>query len=181
MTESQPIWSYRLARDDVPEQGLHVDLEADEAVRATLAKAAGLRELSRLTASFDVIRTGVDGLNVTGEVTSIVGQDCIVTLEPIEQNLLEPIDLTFIPSVAADPTKAVAEASLSGEETDPAEGMTGGSIDLGAIATEYFLLGIDPYPRKPGAVFQPPAAGEPAANPFAALAALKKPKPGDKT
>ncbi len=54
-------------------------------------------------------------------------------------------------------------------------------VDLGAIATEYFLLGIDPYPRKPGAEFQSPSAGEAAANPFAALAALKKLGPGDKT
>ena len=45
-----------------------------------------------------------------------------------------------------------------------------GCVDLGAIATEYFLLGIDPYPRKEGAVFEPRLAKDPAANPFAALA-----------
>ena len=54
-------------------------------------------------------------------------------------------------------------------------------VDLGAIATEYFLLGIDPYPRKPGAEFQPTGAGDGGAKPFAALAALKKLGPGDKT
>lgn len=180
MAESLPIWSYHLAREDVPEAGLHVDIEADETVRAALAKAAGLRELSRLNASFDITRAGHEGLHVIGEVVSIVGQDCVVTLEPIEQNLLEPIDLTFIPDASKGATEAVAEASLSGDEAESPEAMAGGAVDLGAIATEYFLLGIDPYPRKPGAVFEPPAAGEPAANPFAALAALKKPKPGDK-
>jgi hypothetical protein len=36
------------------------------------------------------------------------------------------------------------------------------------------MLGIDPYPRKPDAVFDPPADVEEAAGPFAALAALKK-------
>ena len=48
------------------------------------------------------------------------------------------------------------------------------SVDLGAVATEFLLLGIDPYPRKPGAVFDAPATGDPAGHPFAALAALKK-------
>ncbi len=31
-----------------------------------------------------------------------------------------------------------------------------GTVDLGAIATEFFLLGIDPYPRKEGAEFEAP-------------------------
>ena len=58
--------------------------------------------------------------------------------------------------------------------------MHGGVIDLGAVATEFLILGIDPYPRKPGAVFAaPPAApGEAAEHPFAALAALKSRKGG---
>jgi hypothetical protein len=179
MTETQAPWSYRLARDEVPEEGLHIDLVADETVRAALAQAAGLRALPRLAASFDVTRTGKDGLHVAGEVTSIVGQDCVVTLEPIDQNLLEPIDLTFVPGGIPGNAEAVAETSVAGDETEPPEAMSGSAVDLGAIATEYFLLGIDPYPRKPGAVFEAPKAGEPSENPFAALAALKKSKPGE--
>ena len=58
------------------------------------------------------------------------------------------------------------------------EALVGGMVDLGAIATEYFLLGIDPYPRKPGAVFDHEIAPpDPEDHPFAALKALKgKPK-----
>jgi hypothetical protein len=47
-------------------------------------------------------------------------------------------------------------------------------IDLGALATEFLILGIDPYPRKAGAVFQSPPADEPAGGAFAALAALQR-------
>ncbi|MND03201.1 hypothetical protein D3C83_229160 [compost metagenome] len=51
----------------------------------------------------------------------------------------------------------------------------GGTVDLGALAAEFLVLGIDPYPRKPGASFEAPAtADDPAAHPFATLAALKK-------
>jgi hypothetical protein len=50
-----------------------------------------------------------------------------------------------------------------------------GTVDLGTIATEFLILGLDPYPRKEGVEFAAPQpASDPAAHPFAALAALKK-------
>ena len=52
-------------------------------------------------------------------------------------------------------------------------GKIDGTVDLGALATEFLLLGIDPYPRKPGAVFEPPSTGDPGESPFAALAGLR--------
>ena len=176
MTEPGPNWSYRIARDEVAEQGRHVDLVADEVVRAAIGRAANLLDLPRLTASFDITQIGRDGLHIEGEVTATVVQECVVTLEPIEQNLVEPIDLTFTPEAAG----AGEMAESTPDETDSPESLVGGVVDLGAIATEYFLLGIDPYPRKPGAEFQQSIVGDAAANPFAALAALKKRHPGDK-
>jgi hypothetical protein len=47
-------------------------------------------------------------------------------------------------------------------------------LDVGAIATEFLVLGIDPYPRKAGADFAPLQDGDGSAKPFAALEALKK-------
>ena len=52
---------------------------------------------------------------------------------------------------------------------DAPEPLVDGTVDLGAIATEFLILGIDPYPRKPGAVFEAPPAGDGSAHPFAAL------------
>ena len=177
MTESGPSWSYRIARDEVAEQGRHVDLVADEVARAAIARSANLLDLPRLTASFDVNPSGRGGLHIEGEVTSTIVRECVVTLEPMEQNLVEPIVLTLTPEVA----EATETDVSADDETDSLEPLVGGTVDLGAIATEYFLLGIDPYPRKPGAVFEPPSAGDAATKPFAALAALKKLGPGDKT
>jgi hypothetical protein len=57
---------------------------------------------------------------------------------------------------------------------DAPEPLIGGSIDLGAIASEFLMLAIDPYPRKAGVAFEPPANDEDTGGPFAALAALKK-------
>lgn len=177
MTEPDHSWSRRIALTDVPEEGLHVAIEADSGVKAALARMANLRDLPHLEASFDLRRSGTR-LHVTGEIVATVGQNCVITLEPIEQNLSEAINLVFAPGRAD--TLGDAEASFAMTDTEPPEPLVDGTIDLGAIATEYFLLGIDPYPRKEGAVFEPTSGPEPSDNPFAALAAMRKPPLGGK-
>jgi hypothetical protein len=173
MTEPQPIWTYKVNADDVSEAGAHFDLVADEDTRAQLALAAGLRSLPRLTASFDVIRRG-SGLHVAGEVNATVGQNCVVTLEPIDSDIVEPVDLSFVPDAAPTIADEQGEATIEFGADDVPETLSGGALDLGAVATEFLLLAIDPYPRKEGAVFEPRVAGDPSASPFAALASLKK-------
>ena len=59
------------------------------ATRAAMAKRAGLAALPRLEASFDVTRHGRGGLHVVGRVSATVGQTCVVTLEPIENEIDE--------------------------------------------------------------------------------------------
>jgi uncharacterized metal-binding protein YceD (DUF177 family) len=179
MTHHNQPWSWRIALADVPDDGQHIALEADAEVRATLARAANLRDLPRLEASFDLRRTGA-GLHVEGEVIATVGQNCVISLEPIDKNLHEVIDLMLAPDPAETLGDSDGAASFGMTDAEPPEPLVGGVVDLGAIATEYFLLGIDPYPRKEGVVFEPGTAPEPAESPFAALEALKKPPPGRK-
>jgi hypothetical protein len=128
--------------------------------------------LPRLEAGLDVMRVGADGLRVAGRVSATVVQSCVVTLEPIESEVDEAIELVFMPEAALPADVPVLEASA--DATDPPEPLHNGVADLGAAATEFLLLGIDPYPRKPGAVFAAAAPDDPASHPFAALAALKK-------
>jgi hypothetical protein len=173
--KSKPPWSAPVALHEVPETGRHVDLVADDNTRAALAVAIGLRALPRLAASFDVVRQGREGLRVVGRVSATVGQTCVVTLEPIESEIEEAVDLTFVPAAASEvPDDGGAGRSRVAAEDAP-EPLVGGVVDLGVVATEFLALGIDPYPRKSGAAFNAPAAGDDdAAHPFAALAALKK-------
>ena len=176
-TPGAPVWSVPVAVDDVPEAGRRLDLVADAPTREAIAKAAGLAALPRLAAGFDLTRLGIDGLCVAGRVSATVVQNCVVTLEPIESEVDEPVELVFLPDAAADVGAAAADAAgLQPTDADPPEELRDGRADLGAIATEFLLLGIDPYPRKPGAVFDAPPAGDPASHPFAALGALKKAK-----
>ena len=164
-------WSVPLRFEDVPpETGRQVRLSADAQARDAVAAVAGLRELPRLDASFEVVRSGTAGLHVAGTVSGTVGQTCVVTLEPMESEINEAIDLVFNPS--PDPGASM-DLDLDTDEPE-IEPLIDGVVDLGALATEFLILGIDPYPRKPGAVFEAPPAGEPFAGPFAGLAALQK-------
>jgi hypothetical protein len=94
----------------------------------------------------------------------------------METDIDEPIDLIFappdqIPEMAA----LVDEAEETDEDTpDPPEPIENGIIDLGRLATDALYLAVDPYPRKPDAVFEPLVeAPDPEDHPFAALKALQ--------
>jgi hypothetical protein len=172
-------WSVPVTVDDIPaETGKHFELAADADARAAIARIAGVRELLRLDATFDVTRQGAAGLHVVGQVSATVGQNCVVTLEPLANEIDEKIDLLFsppVPEVEPAPVEDDEPGKRSGRSKrnlDGPEPLLDGAIDLGALATEFLILGIDPYPRKPGAKFEPPADLKPDPGPFAALAGL---------
>jgi uncharacterized metal-binding protein YceD (DUF177 family) len=164
-------WSFPVRRDDVPEAGLRLDLVADAATRSAVAAVAGIRGLPCLEASFDVTRQG-SGLMVAGEVLATIEQTCVVTLEPMTSELREPVELAYVPSRAGEPAEETD--AIDPAAADEPEVLVDGVADLGAAATEFLLLAIDPYPRKPGVEFEAPKTDDEGAHPFAALAALKK-------
>jgi uncharacterized metal-binding protein YceD (DUF177 family) len=172
-------WSVPVSLAEVPETGRHFDLAADEVTRIAIARLAALSGLPRLEAAFDLTLHGRAGLHVIGHVSATVEQTCVVTLDPVENQIEEAVDLIFVPADAATRAERVQRGESDGIGAsiltdDPPEVLRNGMVDLGAIATEFLLLGIDPYPRKAGAVFREDRSGDDAAHPFAALAALKK-------
>jgi hypothetical protein len=86
MDKAGSPWTVSVAVDDIPDTGLHVDLTAPPEARAAVAALAGLRDLPVLAASFDLARRGA-GLHVAGEVGATVGQTCVITLDPIENEV----------------------------------------------------------------------------------------------
>jgi uncharacterized metal-binding protein YceD (DUF177 family) len=188
MDKANP-WSLRLAVAQIPDVGLHRELEANPDQRSGLAALAGVREVSSADAWFDLALMRGGRVQVTGRVTARLGQTCVVTLEPIENDIDEAIDLIYAPP---EQIPALADLVDDAAETgaaipDPPEPIVDGMIDLGRLATDALLLAIDPYPRKPGAMFELQAApADPEDHPFAALKSLgqvqdspnsKKPKP----
>jgi hypothetical protein len=173
-------WHVPVAAEDVADAGQHFNLIADQDVRATVARIAGLRDLPRLEANFDVTRHDA-GLHVAGRVSATVGQNCVVTLEALANEIEEHIDLLFVPRQPAEANSgddAMAERSPEKSRSDRVrnepEPLIDGIVDLGALATEFLILGLDPYPRKPDAIFEPPQDVTPDEGPFAVLAPLTK-------
>jgi uncharacterized metal-binding protein YceD (DUF177 family) len=171
MTIAAHGWSVPVRLDDISEAGLRIDVAAEGDALPALARAAGVDAVLRLAARFELVRRGHDGVHVSGHVSATVRQTCVVTLEQVENGIEEPVDLTFAPRQDDGETHGREEEIGT---RDPPEALVDGNVDLGAIATEFLILGIDPYPRKPGAVFAAPASAEGSDKPFAALAALKK-------
>ncbi len=178
MTKAGSPWSMKVAIDEITETGAHFNLSADERIRAELTEIAGLRALPQLEASFEVNRHGRDGLRVVGEVSATIRQTCVVTLEAMVNELRESVDLLFVPPNAGSIAEQ-SDVTMRVDEREPPDTLSDGAVDLGAVATEFLLLGIDPYPRKPGATFEVASAGDPESHPFAALLALKMGKGGN--
>jgi uncharacterized metal-binding protein YceD (DUF177 family) len=173
---SRDPWRAPVAVAQVPEAGLHRDIEADPRQRQALADIAGLREVLSAEASFDVTPKSGGRFHVAGSVRARVGQTCVVTLEEIENDIDEGIDLIFAPPEQIPQMAALAEEAERSdvEIPDPPEPIENGMIDLGRLATDALFLGIDPYPRKADAVFEPVVeAAAPEDHPFAALKALQ--------
>ena len=170
-------WRVPVIVAQIPDTGLHRAFEAGDATRAAMADLAGLREIVSARASFDLVPKSGGRVQVTGEVHARVGQSCVVTLDPIENDIDEVIDLLFAPPEQIRSLAALVDEVAQREDDevpDPPEPIVNGVIDLGRLATDALFLAIDPYPRRPEAVFEPLAeVKDPAQHPFAALRTLQ--------
>ena len=173
---SRDPWRAPVNVAQIPDGGLHREIEADAPARAAIAEAAGLRDIASVRAAFDLSHRSGGRVHVAGRVQAKVGQTCVVTLEPIENEIDEEVDLIFAPAEEIAPqidADADDDDSVS-EVADAPEPIENGMIDLGRLATDVLYLAIDPYPRKQGAVFEPQlAVPNPEDHPFAALKALQ--------
>jgi hypothetical protein len=176
MADKADPWSVPVIVEQIPDTGLHRELEAGPAAREAMAAVAGLREILLARAALDVTPTGGGRVHVTGRVQARIGQTCVVSLDPIENDIDEAIDLIFAPPEQIPQlADLVDEATESDAEIpDPPEPIEHGVIDLGRLATDALFLAVDPYPRKRDAVFEPLVVAEdPEDHPFAALKVLQ--------
>lgn len=174
-----PPLSRPLALTEVPPEGLDIDIRATPAECAALARLNGLPAVHSFEAALRARRWRGEGLEVKGEIRASLRQSCVATLEEFDCEIVEPVEAHFAPPPDETPHSRrrnepppAVEIALDEDAPDP---LIGGSVDLGAVASEFFTLALDPYPRKPGAQFvEPsPAQGDEAASPFAALSVLK--------
>jgi uncharacterized metal-binding protein YceD (DUF177 family) len=144
-----------------------VHVKATEEECAALAKDLKLPALRSLSGEYRLTGTA-KGVHVAGTVTAKITQVCVVTLEEFDSTLTEAVEVDF-----AESHGMPAQPPTEMHEYEPPDEIVNGHIDLGALTAEFLVLGLDPYPRKPGVDFEY-KDDEPQDSPFAALSKLKR-------
>ncbi len=157
----------------LPQTGERVVFKPDEGTRAAIAAQLNLPAVDALRAEVVILAKAGSIVHVLGHVTAHIHQICTVTLEDFASDINEDIDVRFAPPDRIEPI-AAAEIERGLHDEDPPESLDGDTIDVGALVLETILLGLDPWPRKPGAAFCDHIEDDgKAAHPFAGLASLK--------
>jgi len=166
-------WSYRAT--EIPEAGLSETRTATAAERAAIAAALDIVACDAFKVDYRVRALGGGRYAMSGRLTARATQQCVVTLEPVAQEIVEDFEVEFWP---AGTLPEVGDAEVEVLSVPDIEPLQRGTIDAGRVFFELLAASIDPYPRKPGASFswEEPAGDTSAqeAGPFAGLKKLKK-------
>jgi hypothetical protein len=137
----------------LPQKGMPVNLVAGQAQRDRLAADHGLVSVESWRTELLVAPWKRNGVKISGQVEAEITQQCVLTLEPIPAKISEEVSAIYFPEDSKlgrfgfHPT---GEILLEAEGPDSPETFSGDTIDVGALAEEFFALAIDPYPRKEG-------------------------------
>lgn len=169
----KPLWSHTVTLADIGRSPQAVTLSADNTTRVAIARELGLERLDSLTANVRA-RPWLDGAEITGSLEAEVSQVCSLTGEPFDSVLRSDFTVRVVPEGSdAAPQHDSPEVDIDPEADDPPDVLEGDRVDLAAYVVEHLALEVDPFPRKPGAVFEPPAEEGPA-SPFAVLTQLRR-------
>ncbi|MDG4885023.1 YceD family protein [Mesorhizobium sp. WSM4884] len=153
----------------LPQKGLPVVVEADERQRAALAAEYDLLSVESYRAELLVASWKRNGVKVSGRVEADITQACIVTLDPIATHIDEPVEALFLPEqskLGREGFEGGGEIVLDADGPDSPETFSGDTVDVGALAEQFFGLAIDAYPRKPGASLDAAGEDQPAESEF---------------
>lgn len=170
------LWPRPVIVDRFGPRPFDMRLESTAGERAEIARAFGCLSVDELGAKLILTRHG-SRLKLSGLLEAKLSQACIVSLEPVQSVIREPVAVTFAPPAPVRGGKGRAETMseevIQMDVEDPPELILDGTVDLGTTMLEFFALALDPYPRKPGAEFSEKPVKDDAVHPFAALSRLK--------
>lgn len=179
--DEKPAFSYPVKVGNISANAVTVRLEANEAERKALRDLWAVLDVQSLKAELQIARWKRDGVKIKGRVQAKIVQACVVTLEPVESLIDEPVEAIFVPEgsrLARIAANDSGEMILDPEGPDLPDTFTGDTIDAGLTVTEHAALAIDPYPRKQGASFgeriESTEKDDVRPNPFAVLKDWKK-------
>lgn len=164
--------------DSMPTAGRDLALSVGAAERLAIANQLGITAVEKLEVKLHAVRFK-GGMRVNGRLVAITVQPSVVTLDPVTQEIAEPIERVFLPGgekAYAGPADAEIFVDLEGD--DVPDHFEGNEADLSALIIETLALALDPYPRLPGETAGAlPDDGELERDmPFAGLKILKTPE-----
>ena len=164
------------AVQDIPEEGLSVERSASPEVCDAVARALDLLGCRSLTARYALTLRGGGHVQLSGSVRAQVEQSCVVTLEPLLNDVEESFSVDYWPET--DMPEPQSGGAVDMHDEPDLEPIVAGRIEVGNVVFQAVANGIDLFPRKPGVAFEPPAPsasddGSHPAGPFAALAKMK--------
>jgi uncharacterized metal-binding protein YceD (DUF177 family) len=162
--------------EDIPETGVDTKRTASAEQLQAVSLALGVTACEHMAISY-TLHGIMDGTyRLAGRLKARVVQPCVITLEPVTQEIEEALGVDYWPADQM-PEPAKGEITVLEDDADM-QPLIDGRIDVGAVAYEVLASAVDLYPRKAGATFEweDKAAGgaQPAkVNPFSVLAKLK--------
>ena len=172
--------------DRMARSGSALDVVASESECAALARRFGFLGLQGFAARVTVDLRPGGQVVVEGRLRGKIIQACVLTLEPVTQELDDVFRIIFQKDLAEERDPESGEAVLNAQADAP-EPLTGNMLDVGEIVAEQLALAAEPYPRRAGVKLEdvlpkPKGGGRRGApgqqrHPFAGLAALRD-KPG---
>ncbi len=172
MSDIPGDYPFDIPLDRIDADGPTVDIAYAAEARQGLADRLDVTAINAVTADLTLRLVGA-GVEVSGRVIADIVQPCVVTGADVRQAVAERVRLLLLP---ADDL-ARAGVDLDPDDDWDSEPLTGSGVRLADYIEEAVVLGLDPYPRAPDAVWEPPgespADGDATDGPFAKLAALK--------
>ncbi|MGV6819810.1 MAG: YceD family protein [Parvularcula sp.] len=148
-------------------EGRAFSLKAAGEDLAALAEFLGAVAVKKLMAQGQVSRHG-DLVRVSGTVDADLVRQCVATLEPVEELIKEPFEVTYSTAPPRPESREELEADL-----DAPEPLDGPILDLAHTAIEQVVLAMSPHPRQKGVdAIADPGAGV-TISPFDVLKGLK--------
>jgi len=165
-------WPCEIPLAQVDRGAVKLRLEPTEEQRNAIAKQLGLVSLEALTAEV-FLTSWLDGAEVSGVLRARVVQTCSATADDFETPIDARFDLRVLPANSQNaPQEEYGDVGIDPDGDEPPDVLEGEKVDVSGYVIEHLALELDPFPRKPGAVFvQPPEPVE--ISPFSALKSLK--------
>ncbi len=165
-------WPCEIRLGRVDRSDISFKLEPDAEQRKAIAKQLGLVRLEAFSAEV-YLSSWMDGAEISCRLSARVIQVCSVSADDFEEAIEARFTIHVIPADSEHaPAEEGGELGMDPEADDPPDVLEDDVIDVSGYVLEHLALELDPFPRKPGAVFENPL---PTAeiSPFAALKAFK--------